>query len=143
MEIKQIQLVFENCESIEIDRKYIGDLKIDNIKESICRVASNSISSFKTCKVFLLSVNHLADTKQSIKRLLQYNDITSVIVLFEDGSKDSFRVKWNYDDSQYNRYQETYRNKYGDIFVVISKKLNLRDFYNEEDMDNFEWNWCE
>ena len=46
--IKEVEFVFENCESIKLDSKYFGWLCIENIREKICRVACNAIGQMKT-----------------------------------------------------------------------------------------------
>ena len=43
MKLKNITLVFENCDSITIDGKYVGEFIVDDIHTSIERIACNAI----------------------------------------------------------------------------------------------------
>ena len=45
MKLKNIVFNFENCDSITIKGKYIGDFLVDDIKTNFKRIASNAIES--------------------------------------------------------------------------------------------------
>lgn len=57
MNFESIEVVFENCESVVIDNKYIVDMLIEDIKESFQRIAINSIRYMKTSDFILFSIN--------------------------------------------------------------------------------------
>lgn len=48
MKLKNITLVFENCDSITIDGKYVGEFIVDDIHISIERIACNAIERIDT-----------------------------------------------------------------------------------------------
>lgn len=49
-EVKSVELVLENLESIEVKREHIGMFHVSNLKRSISRNAINSISDYVTAE---------------------------------------------------------------------------------------------
>lgn len=152
--IVKIGLSLENCEFIEVPRKYFGFLQIDNIKESIKRLGCNYVTDMLECKTFFISIRNdlpnlestLFSKEKAIDRLKHYNDITSVVAYYEDGTERNIYVSWDEEDEQYNRYQDTYVNKSGDVYVSISKNKKLFDFISKEEIDtdsDFHWSMFE
>lgn len=151
MEVKQIMLIFENCESMTIPRKYIGVLFIDDIKTSISRCAINSISKSSSCESFGILIkseyselgrdrliNLFTDAKP-FERALQYSDITSIEVVYEDDSKEVIYVNWCDSDELWafnNEYQSSGLNSIGDLWIEIGK-----DDVDESVYEFTEWDW--
>lgn len=162
MEIKQLKLIFENCETITIDRKYIGALDIDNIKKSISRNACNSISSNLSCDSFVISINRklpieklsswtigdVLEERNPLIRIQQYNDITGIEVIYENDTSEYIFIQWGGDSDYSNEYQKVYVNDFEDVFIVIDKDNDL-DYYfdmeeiNNKDNINFMWSMYE
>ena len=92
MKVKNVTLVFENCDYITIDGKYIGNLLLDDLHTRFRRIACNSIDKIKTANTIAIEIHKYAnkeryqfdqtdyeDFKQmTFDRLSAYNDITSI-----------------------------------------------------------------
>ncbi|MBD5534627.1 MAG: hypothetical protein HDQ99_02995 [Lachnospiraceae bacterium] len=92
MKLKYIEFVFENCDSIKIEGKYIGDFLVDNLETSIKRIACNSIEKIEVANTIAIEIHkdankeryqfdqdHIEDFKQmTFDRFKEYGDITSI-----------------------------------------------------------------
>ncbi|MCM3109886.1 hypothetical protein [Lederbergia lenta] len=162
MELKQVNLILENCEVLEIDRKYIGYFHIGNIKTSINRNACNSISKDIVCEDFTIEINRsfkdeelmqytfgdLSEKRNPIERLLRYPDITALEIVYQDDSKEYIYVDWQVEDGDTNKNQKNLINNFGDLYIVISENKGIEDFYNNEEINNedivdFSWSMYE
>lgn len=142
--IKKLSIIFENCESVNIETDYIGYVELSDIKNSIRKVACNCIGYSSVCETFLISIDHKIPKQTEtygdklinpIDRLNEYKDIVSISVTYEDDSEEEIYLPWG--DREYtNQYQENYINKFGDIFICISEDHKLSDFYSEKDMES-------
>lgn len=154
-EIKKIEIILENCEVITVDGKYIGDFNCNNIEYSINRMGCNYIGETYTCKDFSMSIHKdcglnnkeewsfgIFDRKSNpLKRINDYKDITSIRIHFTDDKKDAKQiyVKWGGDNDYINEYQESYINKFGDLFIVVSKDLKLEEVFDLEEIEDEEF----
>ena len=57
MKLKNITFIFENCDSITIDGKYIGYFLVDDMHTSIERIACNVIERMDTADTFAIMKN--------------------------------------------------------------------------------------
>ena len=124
--LKGVQIVFENCESMFIPTNCIKQLKYemeeytddDNIKNLItkldCIIENNgSITKpgfTKECKT------------SPIQRINQYNDITYFDFVYKDDSKDSNYVHWYNDEYGYcqnNNGQSSELLRYNKIHIIV------------------------
>ena len=78
MKLTYIEFIFENCDSIKIEGKYIGYFLVDDLKTSIKRIASNSIEKMDSAnycsdrntikmrikKRYAFGQNHIEDFKE-------------------------------------------------------------------------------
>ena len=48
--IKAIEFVFENCECLTVDSKYIGDILIEGFKTNVRRLGVNAIREYTSCE---------------------------------------------------------------------------------------------
>jgi len=155
-----IELGHENCESIFIARKNIGYLEIDDIKQKIVRVASNSIKNYQVAKSVQLELHADANTLQTdsfgmnehlpFERIMTFNDITDISIHYADGNKEYFVVDYNEGENEGklgadNIHQKAKMNQFGDLFIVIGEKLDIDEEFpdeviNNEDERNFMWN---
>jgi hypothetical protein len=156
-DIEKIKFVFENCESVTIEGKYIGRLFISDIKYSIQRIACNAIREMQSCNHFSISINRKADNAKDkglfgnfsrLDRINMYSDITSIYVYLNDQDEPKqFYVDWDGDDYT-NQNQKVYINKFGDLFLVIDSKKTIDDVFDKEEIEdkenmNFEWSMFE
>ena len=139
--VKEIVLVLENCEYINISTKHLANIIIEDIDVSVRRIAINSIDKQMLAKSIYLEIikpetiktlglfgEDDEDSLSCSKRVLQYGDITSVEVIHDDNSKEVYLVDWNWSNEYINSYQSTKLAKNGNLHVLINRKKNLKDF---------------
>lgn len=135
-DIKEIQLILENVDVITIPRKYIGNFYISSIQKSICRMGCNYIGESIVADKFILEVNEKANTHENspnygeryiFERLIKYNDICSIDIIYKTGKVDSY--SFDYDGDDENANQKSRINKFGDLELVIGKELKLEDYF--------------
>ena len=150
--LKHITFVFENCEYITINGKYVGYFLVDNIETRIARIASNSISKQEIAKTFVIEIHKDADRERYpfddmvfaekhtvFERIKSYNDITSIeFVLEENYPEDenspyteeySYLVNWIGDDYT-NAAQINYVSDLGHFYIVIKEDAVFSDFFD-------------
>lgn len=167
LKIKEIVLVLENCEYINIPTKHLANIIIEDIDVSVRRTAINSIDKQMLAKSIYLEIIKPETIKtlglfgeydenglSCFKRVLQYEDITSVEVIYDDNSKEVYFVDWNWGNEYINSYQSTKLAKNGNLHVLINRKKNLKDFldngfngvsydYIIKEKENSEWGFWE
>lgn len=142
-QVKSIVLGLENLESISFTTKEIGRFYIGDIHESICRIGCNCISKQTGCKEFFIELlpcaNHtyscFGDTGHTFRRLEAYDDIASVDIVYEDGSKEEVYVPWG-DDDQNNDHQTSYLSKSGALYILIKENGKLSDYIDFDEVDD-------
>ena len=133
--VKYIELVFENCEEVRIDEKYIGYMAITDFGEEIVRVAINSICKIRAADEVALEIFSEANgpfisygKDQGITifdRITEWNDITHINVVYEDGEEEYIAI--NYDEGlnegklgAENILQTSKLSDLGNLYLVIS-----------------------
>lgn len=172
MKLKYIEFVFENCDSIKIEGKYIGDFLVDNLETSIKRIACNSIEKIDVANTVAIEIHkdankeryqfdqeHIENFKQmTFDRFKEYGDITSIqFELEEDYVEEGqgpcreyydYYVDWTGDSEYTNESQKTYLSKEGNLYIVISDGKNIEDFFDLEEIEDkdymdFHFNMCD
>lgn len=151
MKLKEITFVFENCDCITIDGKYIGDFLVDELNTSIQRIACNSIEQMDGANVVVVEIHKDAnkerypfaqtnweDSKHMVfDRFVEYDDITSIEFKLDD--KDySYYVDWVGDDDYENEAQSSYVSKDGHLYLVIAKDKEVSDFFDMNEINDSE-----
>ena len=150
MEIKSIRFVFENCDFVIIDGKYIGMFKAANIRHSIARTACNYFDEYDTVSEFAIEVHKDADKKykpfgcleetSTFDRLRQYMDITQIDINIIDDNCETKTVKlwadWIGDDEYTNEAQHVYTSKPGNLYITIAKDKDIGDFFNQDKIND-------
>lgn len=163
MKLKNITLVFENCDSITIDGKYIGKFLVDDIHTSIERIACNAIEKIDLAGTFVVEIHkdankerfqfdqtHCEDFKQmAFDRLSAYNDITNIqINLIEDYVEEGqvpreehydYYVKWTGESDYANDSQVNYMSDCGNLYIVIADGKKIEDFFDLEEIKDEEY----
>lgn len=136
--LKSIEFIFENVESIVFDGKECKNIKIDEITESYDSFA-NSFRKRKKCKYFKALLNSKLDveyldkrlldpkTTSPFKRMTEHKDIVVVMLYFNDGSGEGIEIDWCEGSEDVNKYQITYVNEDGDLYIEISEEAYLRN----------------
>ena len=158
--LKYITFVFENCEYITIDGKYIGHFLVDDIKTRIARVASNSISKQEIAKTFAIEIHKDADRERYpfddmvfagkhtvFDRVKLYNDITAIEFVLEEiypeDEKNPYTEEYNYlvtwtGGDCTNDVQANYVSNLGHLYIVIKENANFSDFFDLEELNDEE-----
>ena len=140
-DIKSIDFTFENCEGFSIEAKHFGYVCIDDIKTRIERIACNAISEMHiACKVYI-EIFKEADCDYScwgmnmmkkFDRFLQFNDITSLTLEYDDGSTEEIWVDYRGEHNEINDIQTTKKSSLGNLYIVISAENNVEDVFPDE-----------
>ncbi|MCM1224859.1 MAG: hypothetical protein NC548_61465 [Lachnospiraceae bacterium] len=138
-EVKSVELVLENCESIKFLPDQIGIFCCDKITSYVARVACNSISKQLICEWMCIELYNSANQKynslgqesedRALDRLGKFNDITAVEVTYEDGGVDYILVPWNEENDYSNKYQTSYVADDNSLRILVSKEQNAKDFF--------------
>jgi hypothetical protein len=150
--VRSIEFVFENCEYFEIESKYFGGVQFEDIRCSIARIACNSISKLYTVYSVVLEIfasanidyspfGSTSETQKKFDRIMNWNDITSFIIKYDDNSEEDYYV--DYDDKNdslgaENKNQKVYLSKQGNLYIVIEKNKDVLDFFDKEEIDDKE-----
>lgn len=160
MKLQYIEFIFENCDSIRIDGKYVGDFLVDDLSRTIKRVACNSIRRLDTANTVVVEIhkdankerhefdqNDVEDFKQmTFDRFKSFNDITSICFdLVEDCTEDgkepikehySYFVDWAGDSDYTNKAQKVYLSGCGNLYLVIADGADIEDFFDLEKIED-------
>ena len=132
MNVKRIEIEFENCEVISLNTNMFKNLIFDEIYEQKivnCYQYKNGENSVtKCCKYMSVEINKKGYEQrmewQDItlkERLRISNDIVSIILIYEDESEEEIYMAWNEDDEYENKYQNVIEIDENIIKVLISE----------------------
>lgn len=140
--IESIILHCENCESIEIEGRYIGEFEIRGLKDVIKR-HGNSIKEYRTCENLVLEIYRDADKKYKsfgmisdqtlFVRLMDTRDIVSITIKYNDGTiDDDIYIPYNEQENTFsiNEYQHVYYSIPHDLYIVCSKENKVSDYFD-------------
>lgn len=127
-EIDEVKIVFENVESITIKLENIRFISMNEIKESIVKVACNSIIGMKISESIILHISAEAKEKSQtglyedigMQRIMEHCDIASFEMLYNNKVIDTIYPIWTGDDYT-NDSQSVVQLKNGDIIIVVDK----------------------
>lgn len=148
--VKSVNLILENCEVINIEPQYLGQLLLDKIRTKVYRIAMNSISKMQVVNRVAIEIFSEAnvpydsfgeESKETIfERLTNYNDIAQIELIYDDDCKDTeiFVVNWEDDDKCgcTNKLQKSYISKPGNLYITIGRKLKLKDVFDKEEIED-------
>lgn len=139
-DVKAIEFVFENFESVTIDSKHIGDFLIEGIETKIRRVAINSISEYTTCERFEMSiykdanitVESYGDKYKVFNRIMLCDDITGIYLKYEDGTEQEIGVPWEGESDDYNEAQSSFMCD-EHLYLAINRECkDVHEIYTDE-----------
>lgn len=168
MKLKAITFGLENCDSITIDGKYVGEFNCEDIRRSISRVACNAINIIDTCYDFVIEISKSAnkeryqfdqtdyeDFKQmTFDRLTKFSDIASITLefidqIYSDNDDDlrtekelepiTYYISWTGDSDYTNDSQKYYISDLGNLYIVINHKKCIFDVFNIETVNDREY----
>ena len=153
--IESIILHCENCESLEVEGRHIGEIFIIDIKENICKHGSG-IRHYKTCEDFVLEINSDANKRYKtfglmsddtlFDRITNQKDIVSITIKYNDRSiDDDIYVQYKEKETFLsNEYQNVYMSNLNHLYIVCSKEKIINDYFdisyiNDEKAMNIHW----
>lgn len=163
MKLKYITFGLDNCDSITIDGKYVGNFVVDDIHTSIERIAMNAIERIDVADTFAIEIcgdanverysfgqTHIDRFKHmTFDRIIDERDITSIeFELVEDDYKTvenlktehyQYLVNWSGDSGYENELQEAYLSEADNLYIVISENKSLSDFFDFDEIDDEEY----
>lgn len=153
--IESIILYCENCESIEIEGRYIGEILVLGMKENIKR-HGNALRQYRRCEDFVLEIHKDANKKYKtfgmisddvlFDRISNVPDIVSITIKYDDGTMDdNIYVPYKEQDTfLVNKYQNVYCSDVNHLYVICSKESLVGDYFdmgyiNDEKAMNIHW----
>lgn len=131
MNVKSVELVFENCECIKFKYPNVCYLTIDKISTKF-RNFVNCIQKAIRIEDFELIIKKDAIAKKvcvfggdsdPLNRIT--NDITHLIIQYDNGQKETYIVIWPEDDEYYHKNQKIIRTEKGNIYINNSLNGDL------------------
>ena len=140
MLIKELTFIFENCEEMTIDGRYIGDFWMKDLTTEISRIACNHVGPMDICRDFFVELHKDANKpyrgfgfdlgyyETTFSRLRNYNDITQVEVTLYDQysdhpeeteTKKHYFLDWMDDDKSENPAQTNYLAATGWLYIRV------------------------
>ena len=151
--IEAIEFVFENCECITVDSKYIGDLLIEGFKTNVRRLGVNAIREYTSCeRVDLIIYKDGNTTSESygdkykvFDRILSWNDITSIYLKYEDGIEQEIFVPWDDENDCYSNVNNKAQSSFVSeehLYMTINKDCqSVHDVYTDETVEYLNKNY--
>lgn len=149
MNLKSIVFVLENCDTIEVPGKYVGEMWADNIRKSFGRVGSNAFDQQEVCSSFVVEIHKDAERVRypfedlnlckahSVFERLSVGDITSIRVEFVDGEIPvDVMVPWCPEDDFTNRWQTSRISKCGHLYITISEQSIFDEVFPADMIDD-------
>lgn len=137
MKYKCLTLILENCDQIYLDPKDVVFLNISNLTTNI-RVENGEVRKwYKASKLDLtllssanIECDRFGNKYKIFDRLLNYPDITSIIIEYEDGSSEQIFVEWEdlTPNGCDNKYQESVM--VGDNLLIAISPTHKKDIEN-------------
>ena len=137
--VKTLEIVFENCEysdKMSVGNSLEDDVKcllINNVQERIARMATNAVGVWLFTNDFILSLNPKAnrpviniagekEEKLLFDRITEHDDITGLVLSFDDGSESEISIQWNDNDEFDNRNQRSTLSKLDGTLTVTVRE---------------------
>lgn len=154
--LKKVTLVLENCERIEIPRKWIGEFRLAGIETVIARLGCNYVGKYEFAKEFAIEIFKGADADEyrpfgqlekgsKFDRLTRYADVTHVELEFDDENGIlSYAVDYETKDGEEgllgaeNANQSTKISKLGNLYLVVQKGGTVDDVFPDDVVNDAE-----
>ena len=135
--LKSIILTFENCDSMEIQSKYIRGLHIKGISDSIehLNYEDEEVETYKSTQDIYFIVKKSTKLRYNpfnfeneeviFNRLTEFDDITHVTLVYSDESRQTIAVPYEegYGDDNNNNYQSyTYIHGFDELIINIKEE---------------------
>ena len=151
--IEAIEFVFENCECLTVDSKYIGDLLIEGFKTNVRKLGVNAIrecTSWERIDLIIYKDGNTTSESYGDKysvfdRILNWNDITSIYLKYEDDTEQEIFVPWDDENDYYynvnNKAQSSFVSD-EHLYLTINKDCqSVHDVYTDETVEYLNKNY--
>ena len=155
--LRSITFHLENCETITILRKWIGDFYLSGIDTIIERIGCNYIGKYKLAKKFAIEIFKGANKEKyapfgiegeettKFKRLTTYADISQIELEFDD-EEESYTYVINYQSTEEegsglgseNINQTSKISTLGHLYIVIEEGKTVEDIFPDAIVENKE-----
>ena len=151
--IEAIEFVFENCECLTVDSKYIGDLLIEGFETKVRRFGVNAIREYTSCERIDLIIykdgnttsESYGDKYKVFDRILSWNDITSIYLKYEDNTEQEIFVPWDDENDCYSNVNNKAQSSFVSdehLYLTINKDCqNVHDVYTDETVEYLNKNY--
>ena len=148
--IEAIEFVFENCECITVDSKYIGDLLMEGFETKIMGAGVCTIREYTTCEKINLviykdaniTVESYGEEYKVFDRMLSWNDITSICLKYEDDIEREIYVPWDEENNNYNNKAQSSFMSDEHLYLTINKDCqSVYDVYTDEAVEYLNKNY--
>ena len=129
--IQKIEFVLENVDVIifnkeDIDIMFITDITEYIYGDEVRKQCQHVFMKIKSEANVLYPQLGTSDEVKKFDRLTEYADITSIEFHYADGTMDICAVPWNDNDEYINRYQQTFIDNNGNLYISIDKKQGIK-----------------
>ena len=148
--IEAIEFVFENCECLTVDSKYIGDFSMEGFETKIMGAGVCTIREYTTCEKINLviykdgniTVESYGDKYKVFDRILSCNDITSICLKYEDDIEREIYVPWDEENNNYNNKAQSSFMSDEHLYLTINKDCqSVHDIYTDETVEYLNKNY--
>ena len=148
--IEAIEFVFENCECLTVDSKYIGDFSMEGFETKIMGAGVCTIREYTTCeKIDLviykdanITVESYGDKYKVFDRILNWNDITGICLKYEDDLEREIYVPWYEENNPYNNKAQSSFVSDEHLYLTINKDCqSVHDVYTDETVEYLNKNY--
>lgn len=126
MKVKQLELIFQDDESVVIDGKFIKLFHIEDINKSITKYSYNDdIHMKKKCNYLELVIDSKADydfdkQNSAFNRIYERNDIRIVSFLYDNKEEyDIYHVLYPELEVNINKAMKSYIDSNGNLYIII------------------------
>lgn len=131
--LQSIEFQFENCEFFGFDAKYIGAFYLGDIRHEISRIACNAICDMDVAYEFCAEIYAEGDGEYRLwrdettkfDRILAYDDITSVILKYDDDTEEELYLDYKEAEGEGgmlgadNVNQSSKKSSLGNLYIVV------------------------
>lgn len=131
--IEKVEIVFENCELVIIEGKYIDNIAYTD--ERLYTIKFNrELNNIKQEELSIVGSN--GNIRNPMERLIKYADITQCEVFYSDNTKVDVKIIWGEDD-QNNECQINSIQPNGDLIITfVELECQLCKISDNTDTDN-------
>lgn len=124
MKLKNVALVFENCEYGTVQAVDIRSIRLTGITETISGQGDRDISFSKSVKNVYLHIRK--NDVDLTERLFKYNDITQIELNYDNGMSRLYYVEWP-STSEYNNSRQKVKESHDGegIWIIVSDEESV------------------